>query len=89
MNFSAAEGAYRRLAALQEEKYWNVFGVVLEPEGLGTGFSRAVFCPRMAQEPAVQDIILVIRYTRRWLQYGIIGHAVVCIFIAALQQTLK
>lgn len=89
MNFSAAEVAYRRPAALQEKKYWNVFGVVLEPDGGSTGFSHADFCPRMAQEPAVQDIILVIRYTRRWLQYGIIGHAVVCIFIAAIEQTLK
>lgn len=37
----------------------------------------------------MEDILLVIRYTRRWLQYGIILHAVVCIVIAAALQTLK
>jgi len=40
-------------------------------------------------ETRLQDIVLVIRYTRRWVQYGIIGHAVVCILIAAVEQTLK
>jgi len=37
----------------------------------------------------MQDILLVIRYTRRWIQYGIISHAVICIVIAAVEQTLK
>jgi hypothetical protein len=37
----------------------------------------------------MEDILLVIRYTRRWLQYGIILHAIVCIVIAAALQTLK
>lgn len=40
-------------------------------------------------ETGLEDIVLVIRYTRRWLQYGIIGHAVLCILIAAIEQTLK
>lgn len=40
-------------------------------------------------EPNLQDVLLVIRYTRRWIQYGIIAHAVICIVIAALEQTLK
>jgi len=37
----------------------------------------------------LQDIFLVIRYTCRWIQYGIISHAVICIFIAAVEQTLR
>ena len=42
----------------------------------------------MSEHP-LEDLALVIRYTRRWLQYGIIAHAVICIVIAAAEQTLK
>jgi hypothetical protein len=37
----------------------------------------------------MEDLSLVIRYTARWIQYGVIGHAVLCIVIAAALQTLK
>ena len=35
------------------------------------------------------DVILVIRYTRNWIQYGLIGHSVVCIVIAAVKGVLE
>jgi hypothetical protein len=37
----------------------------------------------------MQDLLLIVRYTRRWLQYGIIGHAVLCILAAAVLQTIR
>ncbi len=58
----------------------------MELEGGSTVFSIPGFAGRLY---GVEEIVLVIRYTGRWLQYGIIGHAVVCILIAAIEQTLK
>jgi hypothetical protein len=37
----------------------------------------------------MQDLLLIVRYTRRWLQYGIIAHAVICILAAALIQAIR
>ena len=31
------------------------------------------------------DISLVLRYTRLWLHYGLIGHMVICTIIAAIE----
>jgi hypothetical protein len=61
-------------------------GGVLEPNGGSTVFSVPSFAAKLN---GVEEIVLVIRYTGRWLQYGIIGHAVLCILIAAIEQTLK
>ena len=58
----------------------------MEPEGGSTVFAVPDLAGRLE---GVEEIVLVIRYTGRWLQYGIIGHAVLCILIAAIEQTLK
>ena len=31
------------------------------------------------------DIGLVLRYTRRWLHYGLFAHTIICIVIAGLE----
>ena len=31
------------------------------------------------------DVSLVLRYTRLWLHYGLIGHMVICTIIAAIE----
>jgi len=31
------------------------------------------------------DVSLVLRYTRRWLHYGLFGHTIVCTVIAAVE----
>ncbi len=32
---------------------------------------------------------LVARLTRRWVQFGLFGHVVFCILVAAIRQTLN
>ena len=66
--------------------YQDENGGVMEPEGGSTVFAVPDLAGRL---DGVEEIVLVIRYTGRWLQYGIIGHAVLCILIAAIEQTLK
>lgn len=36
-----------------------------------------------------EDVILVLRYTRRWICYGWIAHGVGCTLIAAVQGVLQ
>lgn len=43
----------------------------------------------MGNGTPVQDILLVFRYTRLMIQYGIISHTFICVLIAAVEQTLK
>jgi hypothetical protein len=33
----------------------------------------------------MNDVSMVMRYTRRWIQYGIFAHTVICTVIAALE----
>lgn len=83
----AAQGPYRPLRfGLEAFLYQDGNGGVLEPDGGSTVF---VVPDLTGKLEGVEEIVLVIRYTGRWLQYGIIGHAVLCILIAAIEQTLK
>ena len=36
----------------------------------------------------MSDVSLVIRYTRRWIQYGVLAHTVICTVIAAVEGVL-
>ena len=36
----------------------------------------------------MSDLSLLIRYTQRWIHYGIFGHTVVCTVIAAMEGLL-
>ena len=93
--FFAAQEPYRTGDWFYERKKCTDFVPVLLGEGhrnerakYGIPESR-----RMGQyedrSQQVEEIVLVIRYTRRWVQYGIIAHAVICIVIAAVEQTLR
>ena len=33
----------------------------------------------------MSDVTLVIRYTRRWIHYGLFAHIVICTLIGALE----
>jgi hypothetical protein len=33
----------------------------------------------------MSDVYLVLRYTRRWIQYGIFAHTAVCAVVAAIE----
>jgi hypothetical protein len=35
-----------------------------------------------------EDISLMLRYTRRWIHYGMIAHIVICTLIAAIEGVL-
>ncbi len=37
---------------------------------------------------AMSDVVLVLRYTRRWIQYGVFAHTIVCTMIAAIEGVL-
>lgn len=66
--------------------YWNANDRVME---LLRSSPHPQFDPKWAAEAPLQDLILVSRYTRRMIQYGIISHTFLCVIIAALEQTLK
>jgi len=34
------------------------------------------------------EVALVVRFTRNWIHYGLLGHTVVCILIAAVEGLL-
>lgn len=71
-------------------KYRNKSAPVIGTNGPGTGFPVTSLPGKLfAGASRLQNIFLVIRYTRRWIQYGIISHAVICIFIAAVEQTVR
>jgi hypothetical protein len=36
----------------------------------------------------MSDLALVMRYTRRWIHYGLLGHSIVCTVIAAVEGVL-
>ena len=36
----------------------------------------------------MQDVFLVIRFTRHWIHYGFIAHVLVCTVIAAIEGVL-
>jgi hypothetical protein len=36
----------------------------------------------------MQDVLLVIRFTRHWIHYGFIAHVVVCTLVAAVEGVL-
>jgi len=36
----------------------------------------------------MRDVQQVVRFTRLWIHYGLLGHTIVCIFIAALEGLL-
>jgi hypothetical protein len=36
----------------------------------------------------MQDVVLVIRYTRHWIHYGFIAHVAICTIIAAVEGLL-
>lgn len=33
----------------------------------------------------MQDVYLVIRFTRHWIHYGFLAHISICVFIAAIE----
>jgi hypothetical protein len=37
----------------------------------------------------VQDVYLVIRFTRHWIHYGVLAHIVVCTLVAAVEGVLS
>jgi hypothetical protein len=43
---------------------------------------------RVSQTALIRDSWLVVRYTRRWLHYGVIAFAVLCSLIAAVRGAL-
>ena len=72
------------------KKYRNQSAPVIGTNGPGTGFPLTSLPGKLfAGASRLRNIFLVIRYTRRWIQYGIISHAVICIFIAAVEQTVR
>jgi hypothetical protein len=36
----------------------------------------------------MQDIALVVRFTRNWIHYGFIAHIAICVLIAAVEGML-
>ena len=38
--------------------------------------------------PVMQDVYLVIRFTRHWVHYGIFAHVLVCTVVAACEGLL-
>lgn len=41
-----------------------------------------------AHAPALsrEDLLALLNYTRNWIQYGVVGFAVACIFIGAVER---
>jgi hypothetical protein len=37
---------------------------------------------------AMRDVILVVRFTRHWIHYGVMTHIAVCVLIAAVEGLL-
>ena len=76
-----------------EEGRAHIFHRVLEPKSTSfrtntlpsaislEGPRRKTRCVTLAHE--------VIRYTRRWLHYGMLAHVTICIVIAALEHVLR
>jgi hypothetical protein len=38
---------------------------------------------------AMQDVYLILRYTRHWIHYGFLAHIGVCVLIAAFKGVLS
>ena len=36
----------------------------------------------------MNDVSLVFRYTRRWIQYGVLAHTVICAVVGAIEGVL-
>ena len=36
----------------------------------------------------MNDVSLVLRYTRRWIQYGLIAHTIICTVVGAIEGVL-
>lgn len=36
----------------------------------------------------MSDLSLVLRYTRRWIQYGVLAHTVICTLVGAIEGVL-
>ena len=37
---------------------------------------------------AMNEVSLVFRYTRRWIQYGVIAHTLICTLVGAIEGVL-
>ena len=37
---------------------------------------------------AMQDLYLVVRFTRNWIHYGFLAHIAICVLVAALEGLL-
>lgn len=37
---------------------------------------------------AMQDVFLIIRFTRHWIHYGFIAHIGICVLVAAIEGAL-
>jgi len=37
---------------------------------------------------AMEDLVLIIRFTRHWIHYGFLAHVIVCTLIAAVEGVL-
>lgn len=38
---------------------------------------------------AFQDLFLILRFTRRWIHYGLLGHLLACALIAGISGLLR
>lgn len=36
----------------------------------------------------MNDVTLVLRYTRRWIQYGVLAHTLICTLVGAIEGVL-
>ncbi|HTS74930.1 MAG TPA: hypothetical protein VMG40_01935 [Bryobacteraceae bacterium] len=34
---------------------------------------------------AIEDLYLILRFTRHWIHYGVLAHTAVCVLIAAVE----
>ena len=39
----------------------------------------------VVKDDVAADFKLVLRYSRRWIHYGLIAHTVICTFVAAIE----
>ena len=55
----------------------------VEPEATNQG-AAAPLAPRPLYSR--EDMVAVLSYTRNWIQYGVVGFAVACILIGAVER---
>jgi hypothetical protein len=36
----------------------------------------------------MQDLILIVRFTRNWIHYGFMAHVAICVLVAAVEGAL-